>query len=62
MFFRKRKEKTHCTHLAKEPRERDEKERKKENYKTDDAMGGVVCLEFVPNDAAKELLFVNAHN
>ncbi len=31
-------------------------------YKTDEAMGGVVCLEFVPYDVANELLFVNAHS
>jgi hypothetical protein len=35
---------------------------KRKRYKTDGAMGGVVCLEFVPKDVANELLFVNAHN
>lgn len=31
-------------------------------YKTDGAMGGVVCLEFVPKDVANELLFVSAQS
>ena len=48
-------------HYTRTERER-EIERSKDIYKTDDAMGGVVCLELVPKDVANELLFVNAHN